>query len=70
MDFGNPRKVRFCTNCVLLGSEAIGGEGGEGVVTDFATNAMNTKYLLEKSDRYTYVRTYYPNKSQNLLACE
>ena len=54
MDFDNPSKLRFFTNCVLFWVlKRLDEEGGGGVVViDFVTNATKPKYLLQKSDRY------------------
>ena len=55
MDFDNPSKLRFFTNCVLFWVlKRLDEEGGGGgvVVIDFVTNATKPKYLLQKSDRY------------------
>ena len=51
MDFGNPKKLRILTICILLRvlkrlDEEEGG-GGLQIVTDF----VRQKYLLKKSDR-------------------
>ena len=54
MDFGNPKKLRFLTICILFRvlkrlEEEEG--GGLQIVTDFVTRLMRPKYLLKKSDR-------------------
>ena len=54
MDFGNPKKLRFLTICILFRvlkrfEEEEG--GGWQIVTDFVTRLMRPKYLLKKSDR-------------------
>ena len=54
MDFGNPKKLRFLTICILFRVlKRLEEEGGEGwqIVTDFVTRLMRPKYLLKKSDR-------------------
>ena len=57
MDFGNPKKLRILTICILfrvlkrLEEEGGGGVGGWHIVTDFVTRLMRPKYLLKKSDR-------------------
>ena len=54
MDFGNPKKLRFLTICILFWVlKRLEEEGGEGwqIVTDFVTRLMRPKYLLKKSDR-------------------
>ena len=53
MDFGNPKKLRFCNDLRLIpGSEAFGRRGeGAHIVTDFVTRVMRPKCLLKKSDR-------------------
>ena len=57
MDFGNPKKLRLLTICILfrvlkrLEEEGGGGGGGWQIVTDFVTRLMRPKYLLKKSDR-------------------
>ena len=54
MNFGNPKKVRFLTICILFRVlKRLEEEGGEGwqIVTDFVTRLMRPKYLLRKSDR-------------------
>ena len=57
MDFGNPKKLRLLTICILfrvlkrLEEEEGGGGGGLQIVTDFVTRLMRPKYLLKKSDR-------------------
>ena len=53
MDFGNPKKLRILTICILfrvlkrLEEEGVGLQ----IVTDFVTRLMRPKYLLKKSDR-------------------
>ena len=53
MDFGNPKKLRVLTICILFrvlkGLEEE--EGGWQIVTDFVTRLMRPKDLLKKSDR-------------------
>ena len=54
MDFGNPKKLRFLTICILFRvlkrlEEEEG--GGWQIVTDFVTRLMRPKDLLKKSDR-------------------
>ena len=56
MDFGNPKKLKILTICVLFRvlkrlEEEEGGGGGWHMVTDFVTRLMMPKYLLKKSDR-------------------
>ena len=54
MDFGNPKKLRFLTICILFRVlKRLEEEGGEGwqIVTDFVTRLMRPKYLLKKSDK-------------------
>ena len=54
MDFGNPKKLRLLTICILFRVlKRLEEEGGGGVqiVTDFVTRLMRPKYLLKKSDR-------------------
>ena len=57
MDFGNPKKLRLLTLCILFRvlkrkeEEEGGGGGGLHIVTDFVTRLMRPKYLLKKSDR-------------------
>ena len=54
MDFGNPKKLRFLTICILFRVlKRLEEEGGGGwqIVTDFVTRLMRPKYLLKKSDR-------------------
>ena len=54
MDFGNPKKLRFLTICILFWVlKRLEEEGGEGwqIVTDFVTRLIRPKYLLKKSDR-------------------
>ena len=55
MDFGNPKKLRFLTICILFRVlkrlEEEEGGGGWHIVTDFVTRLMRPKYLLKKSDR-------------------
>ena len=61
LDFGNPKKLRFLTICVLFQvlKRLEEEEGGGGhMVTDFVTRLMKPKYLLKKSDRYMYVYIY------------
>ena len=53
MDFGNPKKLRFLTICILFRVlKRLEEEMGEGwqIVTDFVTR-LRPKYLLKKSDR-------------------
>ena len=54
MDFGNSKKLRFLTICILIRvlkqlEEEEG--GGWHIVTDFVTRLMRPKYLLKNSDR-------------------
>ena len=54
MDFGNPKKLRVLTICILFRvlkrlEEEEG--GGWQIVTDFVTRLMRPKDLLKKSDR-------------------
>ena len=56
MDFGNPKKLRILTICVLFRvlkrlEKEEGGGGGWHIVTDFVTRLMRPKYLIKKSDR-------------------
>ena len=53
MDFGNPKKLRFLTICILFRVlKRLEEEGGGWqIVTDFVTRLMRPKYLLKKSDR-------------------
>ena len=54
MDFGNPKKLRFLTICILFRVlKRLEEEGGGGwqIVKDFVTRQMRPKYLLKKSDR-------------------
>ena len=54
MDFGNPKKLRLLTICILFRDlKRLEEEGGGGwqIVTDFVTRLMRPKYLLKKSDR-------------------
>ena len=54
MDFGNPKKLRILTICILFRVlKRLEGEGGGGlqIVTDFVTRLIRPKYLLKKSDR-------------------
>ena len=55
MDFGNPKKLRFLSNCILFRVlkrlEEEWGGGGWQSVTDYVTRLMRPKYLLKKSDR-------------------
>ena len=54
MDFGNPKKLRFLTICILFRVlKRLEEEGGEGwqIVTDFVTRLMRPKYLLKNSDK-------------------
>ena len=54
MDFGNPKRLRILTICILFRVlERLENEGGGGlqIVEDFVTRLMRPKYLLKKSDR-------------------
>ena len=54
MDFGNPKKMRFLTICILFRVlKRLEEEGGVGwqIVTDFVTRLLRPKYLQKKSDR-------------------
>ena len=55
MDFGNPKKLKILTICILFRVlkrlEEEEGGGGLQIVTDFVTRLMRPKYLLKKSDR-------------------
>ena len=50
MDFGNPKKLRFLTICILVRVlkrlEEEEGGGGWHIVTDFVTRLMRPKYLF------------------------
>ena len=51
MDFGNPKKLKFLTICILFRvlkrlEEKEGGGGGWQIVTDFVTRLMRPKYLF------------------------
>ena len=50
MDFGNPKKLRLLTICILVRVlkrlEEEGGGGGWQIVTNFVTRLMRPKYLL------------------------
>ena len=59
MDFGNPKKLRLLTICILFRVlKRLEEEGGGWqIVTDFVTRLMRPKYLLRKSDRrYTFIQ--------------
>ena len=54
MDFGNPKKLRILTICILFRVlKRLEEEGGGGlqIVEDFVTRLMRPKYLLKISDR-------------------
>ena len=53
MDFGNPKKLRILTICILFRVlKSLEEEGGGWqIVTDFVTRLVRPKYLLKKSDR-------------------
>ena len=54
MDFGNPKKLRILTICILFRVlKRLEEEGGGGlqIVTDFVTRLIRPKYLLKKSDK-------------------
>ena len=53
LDFGNPKKLRFLTICILFRVlKRLEEEGGGWqIVTDFMTRLMRPKYLLKKLDR-------------------
>ena len=55
MDFGNPKKLKILTICILFWVlkhlEEEKGGGGLQIVTDFVTRLIRPKYLLKKSDR-------------------
>ena len=53
MDFGNPKKLRFLTICILFWvlKRLEEEEGGLHIVTELVTRLMTPKYLLKKSDR-------------------
>ena len=53
MDFGNPKKLRFLTICILFRVlKRLEEEGGGWqIVTDFVTRLKRPKYILKKSDR-------------------
>ena len=53
MDFGNPKKLKLLTICILFRVlKRLEEEGGGWqIVTDFVTRLMRPKYLLKKSDR-------------------
>ena len=64
MDFGNPKKLRILTICILFRVlKRLEEEGGGGlqIVTDFVTRLIRPKYLLKKSDRW-YTFTQLANK--------
>ena len=59
MDFGNPKKLRLLTICILFRVlKRLEEEGGGWqIVTVFVTRLMRPKYLLKKSDRrYTFTQ--------------
>ena len=60
MDFGNPKKLRILTICVLFQvlKRLEEEEGGGHIVADFVTRLMRPKYLLKKSDRYIYLSDF------------
>ena len=59
MVFGNPKKLRILTICVLFQVlKRLEEEEGGHIVADFVTRLMRPKYLLKKSDRYMYVYIY------------
>ena len=53
MDFGNPKKLKILTICILFRVLKHLEEEGGGlqIVTDFVTRLIRPKYLLKKSDR-------------------
>ena len=54
MDFGNTKKLRFLTICILFWVlKRLEEEGGEGwqIVNNFVTRLMRPKFLLKESDR-------------------
>ena len=53
MDFGNPKKLKFLTICILFWVLKRLEEEGGGlqIVKNFVTRLMRPKYLLKKSDR-------------------
>ena len=52
MDFGNPKKLRFLTICIIFRVlKHLEEEGGWQIVMDYVTRLMKPKYLLKKSDR-------------------
>ena len=63
MDFGNPKKIRILTICVLfrvlkrLEKEEGGGGGGWHMVADFVTRLMRPKYLLKKIRQKMHIYT-------------
>ena len=59
MDFGNPKKFRILTICVLFQVlKRLEEEEGGHIVADFVKRLVRPKYLLKKSDRYMYVYIY------------
>ena len=61
MDFGNPKKLRFLTICILFWVlkrlEEEEGGGGWQIVTDFVTRLMRPKYLLKKIRQKMHINT-------------
>ena len=63
MDFGNPKKLRILTICVLFRvlkrlEEEEGGGGGLHIVTNFVTRLMRPKYLLKKIRQKMHIDTF------------
>ena len=68
MDFGNPKKLRFLTICILFRVlKRLEEEGGRGwqIVTDFVTRLMRPKYLKKSDRRCTF--TQLANKKYDSL---
>ena len=71
MDFGNPKKLRILTICILFRVlKRLEEEGGGGlqIVTDFVTRLIRPKYLLKKSDRRCTF-TQMANKKYDSVTC-
>ena len=60
MDFGNPKKLRNLTICILfrvLKRLEKEGEGGLQIVEDFVTRLMRPKYLFKKIRQKMHIYT-------------
>ena len=67
MDFGNPKKLRFLTICILFRVlKRLEEEGGGGwqIVTVFVTRLMRPKYLLKNQTEDAHLHNW---RTRNMI---